>query len=139
MGEINGSTTKLLIDGFDMSAYFPGFDMEASQAINDHTTLGATADSSVPGLKTGTGSGECFLDDTANVGSFAVLKARYGATPGTGIPAAVTKSIGALGVGNPVAMGYFDNPTLSFKSIVADLQKMTFEGAPSANAIDFGK
>jgi hypothetical protein len=135
---LHGSQAKVLIDGFDMSSFFPEFSMESSQAVHDRTAFGDTGIVKVPGLKDGKASGNCFVDSTLVTGSLAVLKARYGATPGTPIPAAITRGFSGLAVGSRVDIGYFNTSSLAFKFIITDLEKVTFTGEPSANAIDYG-
>jgi hypothetical protein len=135
----HGASVGLLIDGFDLSGAFPDFNMESSQAMHDRTAFGNPAIVRVPGLKNGKATGQAFVDPTAITGSLAVLKGRYtGSSPSTPIPAVIARGLSGFALGGRVDLGYFHQSSLAFKFIITDLEKVTFNGEPSANAIDYG-
>lgn len=136
---LHGSNTGLLIDGFDMSAYFHEFAMESSQAMHDATVFGNSSRVKVPGLKDGKANGDAFFDPTATVGSYPVLKARYSAqAPGVSSPASVSMAPAGFTLANRVAMGYFDTANFNFKSIIDGLEMLVFTGESDQDAIDYG-
>ncbi len=136
---LHGSSVGLLIDGFNMAPYFNEFSMSSDQAMHDATVFGNTSRVKMPGLKDGKANGTGFFDNTATVGSWAVLKGKYtGSTPASASPAAVALGVSGFTVGNRVAMGYFDEAQLGFKSIIDGLEMLTFTGDADQDGIDYG-
>lgn len=136
---LHGSQTAILLDGFDLTSFFKEFHMEASVNMLDATVFGNSSRVKVPGLKDGKASGMAFHDPTLVTGSWVVLSGKYGAsTPGSSGPAAVTLAPSGFALGNRVQMGYFDEASLAFQSMVEGLEMITFNGESDQDAIDYG-
>lgn len=96
----HGRNAVVLIDEFDVSAYFMGSDVSAEVDLPDTTTYGATAHRrQVVGLKEGMLSLQGYHDTVAG-GSQAVLKAIYGSATAS----VVTLGVEGTTLGAPAAM-----------------------------------
>jgi|GEM_PF-574421 len=139
MATLHGANVGLLIDGFNMTPYFNEFSIESSQALHDATVFGNTSRVKIPGLKDGKANGTGFLDVTATVGSFPVLKGKYtGSTPASASPAVVALGVDGFAFGNRVAMGYFDESQFNIKSVIDGLEMLTFTGDADQDGVDYG-
>lgn len=135
----HGSQAALLVDGYALSGFAKSAQFQPSITLHDKTVFGDVAREKVPGLKTGTFSAEMFFDDTLNVGSWDVLKAKYVAqTPGAVAPAIISLFPQGFVLGSRVITMSANLNKLEPKSVVDDLVMLSMGAESEQDGIDFG-
>lgn len=129
-----GANAELLLDGYIMTSFFREFNVQLTKDALDSTVFGLGSRQKVVGLKHATVSGAAFHDDTANLGSYDVLKNKFP----TGTPGTWAFAPYGFALGGQVIEVYSEQIKFQKQNLVADLQMITTEAEALANAADLG-
>lgn len=134
MSVTTGNQAQVMLDGFNLHQFAKSFGVNPDTDMHDASVLGTTSRIKLPGLKHATASSEAFHDDTAVLGSYNILKGKYGAA----VPGIFSYAHLGFGLGNPVILMYANEVSLQSQSIVADLNMLTLNAEAAEDAVDFG-
>ena len=129
-----GGSAQLLVDEFNMHQFARSFQVDPNIDMHDTSVLGTTSRSKTTGLRHATASGEFFYDDTADSGSYDVLKARYGSAT----PSIVTFAPQGFAVGSRTLQLYTHELGFNPRQVVDDLIRMNLSLEAAEDAVDFG-
>lgn len=134
MALVSGVTMKVLIDQYDMSAYFRSISPSSTRGMYDTTAFGSTSKTSVPGFVEGSIDIEGFFEDTATLSApdniFNAIEAS------TTVPL-VSIAPAGLAVGKRVYLMQAHEATHSVKAVV-DALVLNSASFKSNNGYDFG-
>lgn len=128
-----GVNAQILLDEFNMHQFARSFTVEPQVNIHDASVLGTTSRVKVSGIKHATASGEFFVDDTVVIGSYIVLKSKYGSTAGI-----LTFAPQGFAIGSRTMQMYAHESTFEINAIVDDLEKINYQAEAAEDGVDLG-
>src|SRR5262245_14829112 len=135
----HGSAAALLFDGYNLTGFSRSAHVEVMNDLLDGTVFGQTSRVRYPSLDHGRMTAEMFYDDTVNVGSYDVLKTKWGAqSPGVVAPAIISFFPQGWAVGNRLTTLYANEVSFNPVQVIDDLVKLTLNAESEEDGVDFG-
>jgi hypothetical protein len=130
-----GANAQVVLDGFNLSAFFREFAINADKAVHDATVFANVGSRAKQlGVKHGMATGLAFSDDTVNTGSWSLLSERYE----SGASGLYVWGPYGFAVGNTTLSLYSTQVQFNPVQVIEDLIRINMQAEAVRDAVDYG-
>jgi hypothetical protein len=130
-----GANAQVVLDGFNLSAFFREFAINAEKAVHDATVFANVGSRAKQlGVKHGMATGLAFSDDTVNTGSWSLLSERYE----SGAAGLYVWGPHGFALGNLSLSLYSTQVQFNPVQVIEDLIRINMQAEAARDAVDYG-